>query len=335
VTVAGSVRRWATASQRSHADTPIVFHSGDLPPLDAAVADSARFVADVARLLPADPHPVRHHPYWLGQLDHHRRTLVDPEGAAAIPAILGYDPSSQSSGRYGAGELRSKLLGYMPDVRPWHPRWPDVVALRRVLREGTGRALIVGDPPEALRRMMPGAIVMSLAELEAAEELSETFDHGVLVLADTAKARSDTLTARMWSLIGPVATLAVSTGSVFSDDVSGIPSDPDQGSGVALGPTRQSIQSAMMRMAQSAGRKRGIELAVAIPGLAALALASLVLNVIAVLVPARPGSPCSSATAVLRNPRVGTAGRKASATTHADGLPPGSATPLLQGGPAQ
>jgi hypothetical protein len=183
--------------------------------------------------------------------------------------------------------------------------------------------------------MMPHASVMSLAELETSEDARESYDRGVLVLADATKTRCDALTARMWALIGPAATLAVSTGNVFGDDVSGIPSDPDRGRGVALGPVRRSIQSTMMRVAQSAGRKSGIELAGSLPGLASLAAASLVLNMIAVLVPARAGTACSSATAVLHYTRANTAGRKAPAATHADGLPPGSATPLLQGGPMQ
>jgi hypothetical protein len=334
-TVAGSVRRWATASQRAHANTPIIFHAGNLPNLDATVSDSARFVADVAARLTADPLPVRHHPYWIGQLEHHRRTLIDPAGAAAIPSLLGYDPASQSAGRYRAGELRSRLLGYMPDVRPWHPRWPDVVALRGVLREGAGRALIAGDQPAALRQLMPEATVLSLTELEAADGERGIHDRGVLVLGDLAMARREILTARMWSLLGPTATLAVSTGDIFSDDVAVTSASPDHGRGVAVGPVRLSVQSAMMRMAVSAGRKNGVELAVVLPALAALALASLVLNLAAVSFPARRGAPCSSATAVLRNRRLEAIGPQDPVAKRPSELPPGSATPLLQGGPAQ
>lgn len=333
--VGGSARRWATAAQRSHAKTAIIFHAGDLPNLDVALTASGHFVDEVAALLPPDSHPVRHHPYWIGQLDHHRRTLLDATGASAIPPLLGYDPSSASFGRYPIGELRSKLLGYMPDVRPWHPRWPDVVALRGVLHEGTGRALIVGDHPEALRRIMPGAAVMSVAELDAAEGRRGTYDRGFLVLTDAAKARREALSARMWALLGPAATLAVSTGNVFSDDVSRITAHPDQGRGVALGPVRAAVQSAMMRGAADMGRKSGIALAAALPPLALLAFASLILNLVAIVVPARPRTPCSSAIAVLCNPRAEAANQRGIRASRSKTLPPTSPTPLLRGGPAQ
>lgn len=331
-TVAGSVRRWATDRQREHAARPVIFHAGDLPDIDSVVSASARFVAEVAARLPTEPMPVRHHPYWIGQLNHHRRSLIDAGGAESLPVLLGYDPATETTGRYRTGELRWLFLGHAPRVRPWHPRWPDVVALRRVLGEGRGKILLVGDSPGALRRMMPEAAVLSIDKLEATDPGTREYDRGALILRST-EDRGETLTAKMWTLLKPAATLTVITGDIFSDEVTGFAHDPGRARGVPLSRARAWVQAMMMRMASSAGRTTGVSLVVSLPALGALAIASLVLNVIAVAIPGGSDTPCSSSIMVLRNTRAETNGERQNASTIHGTTP--SASPLLQGGDAR
>ena len=114
-------------------------------------AASQCYVEAVERALPAAAQPFRHHPYWRRAIDHHVRTATTPVDFERLQKILG-DPTLAAFGSARSVRLRAALLGHAPNVRPWHPRWPDSRRFwdRFARVADTASALFVGEIPAAL-----------------------------------------------------------------------------------------------------------------------------------------------------------------------------------------
>jgi hypothetical protein len=153
--LARSLAHWVTPQHRANAAHAVIAHArgSDTPALAAAIAQSAQFIAETERRLGPIAHPHRWHPYWGGALDHHRATALAPMAGAALEAILGPGASPESGG------LRRRLLGRLPQPRPWHPRWADLRALRACLAPlAAGKdLLIVSRAPGSLRAYLAQA----------------------------------------------------------------------------------------------------------------------------------------------------------------------------------
>ncbi len=174
-TLAASLSEWTTARHRENARHAVLFHAAALPPtLPAAVSEAERFIAAVDRRLSARPQPHRDHPYWLGAIAAHRfavSRLRDERLREAREPGAEADAGPDGQIGYSLPALIQKLrifaFGRAPDVRAWHPRWPDyrgiVADLPDLLkRDGgagndstrgkqEGTLAVIGHAPELLR----------------------------------------------------------------------------------------------------------------------------------------------------------------------------------------
>jgi len=176
-TLAASLSEWTTARHRENARHTVVFHAAALPPALPAVAREAeRFIAAVERQLSARPQPHRGHPYWLGAIAAHRFAVArlrdarrDEAPRVGAEADAGHDGPIGYSLATLIAKLRILAFGRAPDVRAWHPRWPDyrviVAGLDGLLahhgndstlgkRKGT--LAVIGHAPELLRPVIAG-----------------------------------------------------------------------------------------------------------------------------------------------------------------------------------
>ena len=156
--LAASLSEWTTARHRENARDTVLFHAAALPPALPAVAEEAeRFIAAVEERLSARPQPHRGHPYWLGAIAAHRlavsrrreATQAEPDADASPDGPIGYSLAALIA------QLRILVFGRPPDVRAWHPRWPDyrgiVAALPGLIAQGEGTLAVIGHAPELLR----------------------------------------------------------------------------------------------------------------------------------------------------------------------------------------
>ena len=151
---AASLKTWATEQHRENASRPVIFHSDEPGALPAEIAAaSQRYVEAVAGALPADAQPFRDHPYWRRAIDHHVRTATASVDFPRLQRILG-DPTLAAFGSTRSVRFRAALLGHAPNVRPWHPRWPDGRRFwERFARVAdAGSALFVGEISRRARR---------------------------------------------------------------------------------------------------------------------------------------------------------------------------------------
>src|SRR5262249_48236505 len=123
-----------------------------------SIAAADAFVAEASRHLSPQPQPHRHHPYWTGGMAMQRKMarqtpLKSPANAGEVRA-----PRSFLDFLW---RLRLASFGPPPNLRPWHPRWPDfrlpADALKRRFREEKAQVLLVSGAPETLRVWKPTA----------------------------------------------------------------------------------------------------------------------------------------------------------------------------------
>jgi hypothetical protein len=154
--LADSLSEWTTAQHRGNVANTLVYHAGELPPSLAGIAAQAdAFVAEVGSLLSPEPHPFRHHHYWIGSLASNRAQTRRPLSREDWEFLLGEKaPSGLAATLW---RLRAKLFGSAPDVTRLHPRWPDyglpLAALKKIIARN-GRTLLVAQQPEAFARWL-------------------------------------------------------------------------------------------------------------------------------------------------------------------------------------
>jgi hypothetical protein len=146
--LASTLAEWTTARHRENVRFTLLYHAADIPIGTAEVAAEAEaFIDCVTRSLTSAPQPYRMHPYWIGAIAAHR---------SAIGQRL--SPSDQSGGILALlWRIRIALLGTPPDVRPWHPLWPDYRLLLKVLQKllaENRRLVIVSNTPHIYARWL-------------------------------------------------------------------------------------------------------------------------------------------------------------------------------------
>ena len=276
---AASLRTWATEQHRKNARRPLLFQSEELnTPGREAIAKSQRFIDAVERALTAAMQPYRHHPYWSRQIDHHARTAALPVDFRRLREVLG-DPSLAAYRSARSVRLRAALLGHAPDVRPWHPRWPDHREFwdRFARLASASSALFIGEFPAALREGLErkarrlGAGAVAFAPLKAFErappdagELRRP-DFCVLVLPSSRLADCWRVIEACRSVLDADGRMLVAIGDVFEEAAPALTPDALPLPPSALGlmwrledvgftpanPARLLIQSAMMESARS------------------------------------------------------------------------------------
>jgi hypothetical protein len=228
---ATSLRTWATEQHRKNARRPLVFHSEQLSvQAQEAIARSQRFVDAVERALPAAAQPHRHHPYWSRQIDHHVRTAMLPVDFRRLQEVLG-DPTLAAYRSTRAVRFRAALLGHAPNVRPWHPRWPDSRGFwdRFAGMAKGSSALLVGALPAALREGLdPKARTLGAREVAFAPldefgsspqggEALRRFDLCALVLPSARLADCWRIIETCGSALRADGRMLVAIGDVFEE----------------------------------------------------------------------------------------------------------------------
>ena len=169
------------------------------------------FIDCVTRNLTSAPQPYRMHPYWIGAIAAHRsatgQTLSSSDQSGGIVAL-------QSGGIVALlWRIRIALLGTPPEVRPWHPFWPDyrllLNALQKLLAENC-RLVIVSDTPHIYARWLARAPTQAVS-IESSHLLSlsraqymplvGSFDACLLVLTEEDLKRGNDFLERSGPLL--------------------------------------------------------------------------------------------------------------------------------------
>ena len=158
--LAASLAEWATATHRKNAHSAVIFHASDLPPrLDTRVAESGAYIDAIERSLPP-PQPHRNHPYWLGAMAAHEWAVARREKPAVpltAPDLLEFQATGLTWWLY---QIRNFVYGRPPNVRPWHPRWPDYRMFMKLARRHfsgkSGKLLVLSSAPAAFADFLSG-----------------------------------------------------------------------------------------------------------------------------------------------------------------------------------
>jgi hypothetical protein len=213
--LADSLSEWTTAQHRGNIANTLVYHAAELPPLlPEATAQADGFLAEVRSLLSPEPHPFRHHHYWIGSLASNRAQTRRPLSREDWEFLLG-----ERAPRGGLAvilwRLRTKLFGSPPDVTLLHPRWPDyglpLAALKKIIAQN-GRTLLVAQQPATFARWLTrsaGEIYTldsaRLLELPLDEErpLAGSFNACLMILNEGRLKSADEFIARAAPLLAP------------------------------------------------------------------------------------------------------------------------------------
>jgi len=213
--LADSLSEWTTAQHRGNVANTLVYHAGELPPnLAETTAQADAFVAEVRGLLSPEPHPFRHHHYWIGSLASNRAQTRRPLSREDWEFLLG-EKAPRGSLAATLWRLRTKLFGSAPDVTRLHPRWPDyglpLSALKKIIAQN-GRMLLVAQQPATFARWLmrsAGEIYTldsaRLLELPLDEErpLAGSFNACLMILSEGTLRSADEFIARAAPLLAP------------------------------------------------------------------------------------------------------------------------------------
>jgi SAM-dependent methyltransferase len=278
--IAGRLSQWTTQRHRENAANAVVFHAAAIPAATAGViAEADAFIAETARHLSREPQPHRHHPYWQGGLARQRALGPGTHGDSEAQAAKGAGRGSLLGFLW---RLRLTGLGAPPNVRPWHPRWPDfrlpAAALARRLGEAQAHILVVSRSPETFRTWRPTAnSVVTTLDTErlasgaaGAPSTVAAYDACVVVQSAEPEKASSAALERIPSLLKPDAPLLVLVTKHARDDpdvlsleqagsVSSLVNAADlaiEPQFVRAGWLRRMVQEAILRLARAA-RDRG------------------------------------------------------------------------------
>ena len=114
------LNEWTTAEHRANARIASIYRAAEIPAaLPQALEKSAGWMDQLLTKLSSNPQPHRNHPYWVSAVESARMS----ENAAAERLKLGLVPSAAQALLARARQLLFTLIGRMPHVYPWHPRW--------------------------------------------------------------------------------------------------------------------------------------------------------------------------------------------------------------------
>ena len=232
--VSKSLAEWATATHRKNAHSAVVFHAADPPSaLDTVIAKSGAYIEAIERSLPS-PQPHRNHPYWLGAMAAHEWAFAQ-KARASKPAIGTLNAQAKVS--WWLYRFRNFIYGRPPQVRPWHPRWPDyrmfMDLAQRHFADTAGPLLIISGAPVAFSNFLSG-VSQSAASFDLSQFLTlqnnpieGQFEGCLLVLGDDKINRTHDLINRIKPLLSGNGTLLVfainghgaDVGPWFSEDM--------------------------------------------------------------------------------------------------------------------
>jgi hypothetical protein len=220
--LAASLTEWTTATHRKNAHSAVVFHASDLPPqFDERVAESGAYIEGIERSLPP-PQPHRNHPYWLGAMAAHEWAVAQRE-KSAMPLTAADLLELQATGlTWWLYQIRNFVYGRPPNVRPWHPRWPDYRMFMNLARRHfggkSGKLLVLSTAPAAFANFLAGISSSSVSldlnhfltmNRDQYQPMMKTFDGCLLVVGETQIGRVHELLRRIKPLFSGNGTLVV------------------------------------------------------------------------------------------------------------------------------
>lgn len=324
--LAESLSEWATAGQRANVDRTFVYHAAAIPDsLPRFVAEADAYTARVRELLTREPHPYRHHHYWLGSLGKRR---MQTHQIRDLAFILGEAPPSPGLAGLVVN-LRTAIFGTPPDVTPLHPRWPDYELARRAVKRisSSGRLLLLASRPERYAGWLTcAATEVKSSEYEGLSDFpadfsvqpGEQFDACLVILAEGQFSDVDTIVSRAAPPLAPGGQIVIfvtndrplSTASGFCESLAQPLSRlADSGAWriqahyVPTAPARSAVYQAMERLLRrggASGWRSPFHAAIVAMTSLPLVLASFVCNLTTTASPAPPASElCSSVLFIL------------------------------------
>jgi hypothetical protein len=198
--LAASLAEWTTERHRKNAHHPVVYRASETSSeLPRVVAESREFIEAIEASLPP-PQPYRDHPYWIGAIAAHRRE-VWKRRQKTNPLYVPNEPPQPQNLRYRdfLYQLRDTFLGRPPQVRPWHPRWPDYHMIAKLAEyyfsnKSGGRSLVLSSTSSIFQGWLKGPQrkadsldFSKLLEFDAAqyERLMGRYDGCLLVVRES------------------------------------------------------------------------------------------------------------------------------------------------------
>ena len=158
--IAADMQKWTTKDHRESGRELLKIHSADLPSLDAIVAESQKYLADVYGHLSGEPVAHDRHPLlgeWfkaaIGRMRGHRSpTGID----SAVPSNAAKLADTRK--RHLAA-VYSIIFGRVPEVRKIHPLWVDTAAAMSWIRTWRGKNVLWLSSSDSLfYRMMTNRV---------------------------------------------------------------------------------------------------------------------------------------------------------------------------------
>lgn len=220
--LAASLSEWATATHRKNAHSAVIFHASDLPPqFDESVVQSGAYIDEIERSLPP-PQPHRNHPYWLGAMAAHEWAVANRQ-KSAMPLTAADLLELQATGlTWWLYKIRNFIYGRPPNVRPWHPRWPDYRMFMKLARRHfagkSGNLLVLSSAPAAFANFLSGISTSSVSldlnyfltmNRAQYEPMMREFEGCLLVVGETQIGRMHELLRRIKPLFPENGTLVV------------------------------------------------------------------------------------------------------------------------------
>jgi hypothetical protein len=152
--LAKTLSEWTTARHRENSRYSVIFHSEEIPSnIKDTIAQADEFLAEVSQYISKHPKPHRGHPYWRGALAAHKDATGKQLSSDEWRIVLGLqDPVSERwVSDWLVEKIRFALFKKPPNVRLWHPRWPDyrpiLRRLERTIKDGNQSLLMISDAP--------------------------------------------------------------------------------------------------------------------------------------------------------------------------------------------
>jgi 2-polyprenyl-3-methyl-5-hydroxy-6-metoxy-1,4-benzoquinol methylase len=237
--LARTLSRWTTARHRRNAGHSVLFHAGEIPRalVERTEREAEEFLAAVRGAMRREPKPYRNHPYWRGAIAAFHEAKGKKLSLEEWRLVLGLSNPSDTESRlhiWMMDKVRFFLFGQPPNVRFWHPRFPDfrfvLNRLQRFLDDPRQRLLLVSDIPTIFTASLidGGERVMRLRQTpflqipaETYEPLFGNFDACLVEVTEAEMRRCDEIIDRVAPMMRPGATVIVVVYNHRERDIAG------------------------------------------------------------------------------------------------------------------
>src|SRR5262249_2053667 len=157
------------------------------------------------------PQPHRNHPYWLGAMAAYEWAVAQRTHISKPLSVIDLLEARATGFKWWLYRLRNFIFGRPPQVRPWHPRWPDyrmfMDLAERHFAGTAGSLLIISSAPASFGSFLSGVSAASATSFDMSrfltlnEEqyrpLEGQFEGCLLVLGDAQTNRTHDLIKRI------------------------------------------------------------------------------------------------------------------------------------------